>query len=61
MTLRVKKINFKLRRGSATKMFLDMGFRENFFQSKGFLVEKKVEKHCSTIIISFEGLIRVRI
>jgi hypothetical protein len=23
-----------------------MGFRKNFFQPKGFLIEKKVEKHC---------------
>jgi hypothetical protein len=29
------------------KMFLYMGFRKNFFQPKGFRVEKKVEKHCS--------------
>jgi hypothetical protein len=42
--------------GSATKMFLYMGFRnknvfgyavpQEFFQPKGFRVEKKIEKHC---------------
>jgi hypothetical protein len=45
MTLRVKKKSILSRVGDPQrKCFLDMGFRKNFFQPKGFRVKKKAEK-----------------